>query len=66
MIFVSILRMMKAARFSDLSHFSIPKAKVAAMLKIMRVFVCGRAVWFSCIDDEWPAMKARLEGMMAR
>ena len=40
---------MKAARFSDLSHFSIPKAKVAAMLKIMRVFVCGRAVWFSCI-----------------
>ena len=23
-------------------------------------------VWFSCIDDEWPAMKARLEGMMAR
>lgn len=24
------------------------------------------AVWFSCIDDEWPAMKARLEGLMAR
>lgn len=23
-------------------------------------------MWFSCIDDEWPAMKARLEGMMAR
>ena len=23
-------------------------------------------VWFSCIDDEWPAMKARLEGMLAR
>jgi RimJ/RimL family protein N-acetyltransferase len=24
------------------------------------------AMWFSCIDDEWPAMKARLEGMLAR
>ena len=24
------------------------------------------AIWFSCIDDEWPAMKARLEGMLAR
>jgi len=23
-------------------------------------------VWFSCIDDEWPEMKARLEDMMAR
>jgi RimJ/RimL family protein N-acetyltransferase len=23
-------------------------------------------VFFSCIDDEWPAMKARLEGLMAR
>jgi len=23
-------------------------------------------VWFSCTDDEWPAMKARLEGMLAR
>jgi RimJ/RimL family protein N-acetyltransferase len=23
-------------------------------------------MWFSCIDDEWPAMKARLEGMLAR
>ena len=23
-------------------------------------------MWFSCIDDEWPAMKARLEGFMAR
>jgi RimJ/RimL family protein N-acetyltransferase len=23
-------------------------------------------VWFSCVDDEWPAMKARLEGMLAR
>ena len=23
-------------------------------------------VWFSVIEDEWPAMKARLEGMMAR
>ncbi len=23
-------------------------------------------MWFSCIDDEWPAMKARLEGLMAR
>lgn len=23
-------------------------------------------VWFSVIDDEWPAMKARLEGMMER
>ena len=23
-------------------------------------------MWFSCIDDEWPAMKARLEEMMAR
>ncbi len=23
-------------------------------------------VWFSCIDDEWPAMKTRLEQMMAR
>ena len=23
-------------------------------------------VWFSCTDDEWPAMKARLEGVMAR
>jgi RimJ/RimL family protein N-acetyltransferase len=22
-------------------------------------------MWFSCIDDEWPAMKARLEGMLA-
>jgi len=22
-------------------------------------------VWFSCTDDEWPAMKARLEGMLA-
>ncbi len=21
-------------------------------------------LWFSCIDDEWPAMKARLEGML--
>lgn len=24
------------------------------------------AVWFSCVDDEWPAMKARLEGFLAR
>lgn len=23
-------------------------------------------VWFSIVDDEWPAMKARLEGMLAR
>src|ERR1041385_3201152 len=23
-------------------------------------------MWFSCIDDEWPSMKARLEGMLAR
>jgi RimJ/RimL family protein N-acetyltransferase len=23
-------------------------------------------MWFSCVDDEWPAMKARLEGMLAR
>jgi RimJ/RimL family protein N-acetyltransferase len=23
-------------------------------------------VWFSCVDDEWPATKARLEGMLAR
>lgn len=23
-------------------------------------------VWFSCTDDEWPAMKARLEGLMAK
>jgi RimJ/RimL family protein N-acetyltransferase len=23
-------------------------------------------VWFSVVDDEWPAMKARLEGMLAR
>jgi RimJ/RimL family protein N-acetyltransferase len=23
-------------------------------------------VWFSCIDDEWPEMKTRLEGMLAR
>ena len=23
-------------------------------------------VWFSCTDDEWPAMKARLTGLMAR
>ena len=23
-------------------------------------------MWFSCIDDEWPAMKTRLEVMMAR
>lgn len=23
-------------------------------------------VWFRCTDDEWPAMKARLEGMLAR
>ena len=23
-------------------------------------------VWFSCTDDEWPAMKARIEGMLAR
>lgn len=23
-------------------------------------------VWFSCVDDEWPAMKARLERLMAR
>lgn len=23
-------------------------------------------VWFSCTDDEWPAMKARLEGMLNR
>lgn len=23
-------------------------------------------VWFSCIDDEWPVMKSRLEQMMAR
>ena len=22
-------------------------------------------MWFSCVDDEWPAMKARLEGMLA-
>lgn len=21
-------------------------------------------VWFSCVDDEWPAMKTRLEGML--
>ncbi len=24
------------------------------------------SVWFSCVDDDWPAMKARLEGMLAR
>lgn len=24
------------------------------------------AVWFSCVDDEWPEMKARLEGFLAR
>ena len=23
-------------------------------------------VWFAVVDDEWPAMKARLEGMLAR
>ena len=23
-------------------------------------------MWFSCVDDEWPAMKARLEAMLAR
>ena len=23
-------------------------------------------MWFSCIDDEWPAMQARLEGMLKR
>ena len=23
-------------------------------------------VWFSCTDDEWPAMKARLEGLLGR
>jgi N-acetyltransferase len=23
-------------------------------------------MWFSCIDDEWPAMRARLEGMLVR
>ena len=23
-------------------------------------------MWFSCVDDEWPAMKARLESLMAR
>jgi len=22
-------------------------------------------MWFSCVDDEWPAMKTRLEGMLA-
>lgn len=24
------------------------------------------SVWFSCVDDEWPEMKARLEGFLAR
>ncbi len=24
------------------------------------------SVWFSCVDDDWPAMKARLEGMLER
>ena len=23
-------------------------------------------MWFSCIDDEWPAMKSRLQGLLAR
>lgn len=23
-------------------------------------------VWFSCVDDEWPALKTRLEGLLAR
>ncbi len=23
-------------------------------------------MWFSCVDDDWPAMKTRLEGLMAR
>jgi hypothetical protein len=23
-------------------------------------------MWFSCVDDEWPATKTRLERMLAR
>jgi N-acetyltransferase len=23
-------------------------------------------LWFSCVDDDWPAMKTRLEGMLER